>query len=283
MTQTTTILITKEQAALEALQKQATDIALACTKITITDDTTLSIAQQKYSEANKLVKDIDAKRTEVKKPYWDACTAIDALAKKLSDPIKKAVDDGKVKMLTYDKQKKEKALIEQNRILGIKNAIAKYSNDAIAEMDKCTTMDQLREVRERLIVNHPGAEKWAEFLPNFMETRLVLNEYSKSRKTAITTPAQIDEEEAEIIKGVIAESNAQIGTEAIAETVVSKMAGTRKTWKFSIESLDDCPFDWIQLNEAVVKQYMSDNKASLVDGCVINGVKFYTEDSVTIR
>ncbi|MES2395845.1 MAG: hypothetical protein V4549_07575 [Bacteroidota bacterium] len=277
------LLITKEQAALQALQKQATDIAVACSKINITDDTTLSIAQQKYSEANKLVKDIDAKRTEVKKPYWDACTAIDALAKKLSDPIKKAVDDGKIKMLTYDKQKKEKALQEQNRILGIKNAIAKYSNDAIAEMDKCTTMEQLREVRERLIVNHPGKEKWFEFLPDFMNTRLTLNEYSKSRKTAITTPAQVDEEETAIIKEHIEETNNQIGTAAIAETVVTKLAGSRKTWKFSIESLDDCPFEWIMLNEAVVKKYMSDNKESLTDGCIINGVKFFLEESLTIR
>jgi len=278
-----TIVITKEQAQLEALQKQATDIATACTKITITDDTTLSIAQQKYSEANKLLKQIDAKRVEVKAPYWDACTSIDALAKKLSDPIKKAVDEGKVKMLTYDKQKKEKALQEQNRILAIKNAIAKYSNDAIAEMDKCTTMDQLRDVRERLIVNHPGEERWFEFLPNFMETRTTLNEYAKSRKTAITTPAQVDEEETAIIKEHIQESNNQIGTEAIAETIVTKMSGTRKTWKFAIESLDDCPLDWIQLNEAVVNKFKNDNKNSLVDGCIINGVRFYLEESITLR
>ena len=144
-------------------------------------------------------------------------------------------------------------------------------------------MDQLREVRERLIVNHPGAEKWFEFLPDFMNTRLTLNEYSKSRKTAITTPAQADEQETEIIKEHIQESNNQIGTEAIAETVVTKLAGGRKTWKFSVESLDDCPHDWIMLNEAVVKKYMSDNKESLVDGCIINGVKFYLEDSIVIR
>lgn len=280
-----TLLITKEQAALEALQNKATAIAETCSKIQITDDTTLSIATQKYSEANALVKDIDAKRVEVKQPYWDACTTIDALAKKLSDPLKKAVTDGKVKILAYDKSKKEKALIEQNRILGIKNAIAKYSNDAIAEMDKCETMDQLKEVRERLVVNHPGAEKWFEFLPNFMETRSTLNEYAKSRKTSITTPQQADAEETISIKEFIQESNNQIGTEAIAETVVTKLAGSRKTWKFSIESLDDCPFDWIMLNDAVVKKYMSDNKASLIDGqeIVINGVRFFQEETVTIK
>ncbi len=280
---TETIIITKEQAALEALQKQSTDIAEACGKITISDDTTLAIATQKYSEANKLVKDIDAKRVEVKAPYWDACTKIDALAKKLTDPLKKAVDDGKVKMLTYDRDKKQKALIEQNRILGIKSAIAKYSIDAMNELDKCDTMEKLREARERLIVNHPGEEKWFEFLPNFMETRATLNEYAKSRKTAITTPAQADEEETKEIKAVIHETNAQIGTEALAETVVTKLAGSRKTWKFSIESLDDCPFDWIMLNDATVKKFMSDNKELLIDGCVINGVKFFTEESITIR
>lgn len=280
-----TLLITKEQAALEALQSKATAIAETCNKINITDDTTLAIATQKYSEANALVKDIDAKRVEVKQPYWDACVSIDALAKKLSDPLKKAVTDGKVKILAYDKSKKEKALIEQNRILGIKNAIAKYSNDAIAEMDKCDSIEGLREIRERLIVNHPGAEKWYEFLPNFMETRNTLNEYAKSRKTTIVTPQQADAEETEIIKEYIHENNAQIGTEALAETVVTKLAGSRKTWKFSIESLDDCPFDWIMLNDAVVKKYMSDNKASLIDGqeIVINGVRFFQEETVTIK
>lgn len=279
----TQILITKEQAQLEALKQKSITIASECNLIKITDDTTLAVAMQKYSEANAIIKDIDAKRVEVKAPYWDACTKIDALAKGLADPLKKAVDEGKTKMLTYNKEKQQKALQEQNRILGIKNDIAKYSNDAIKELDACTTMEQLREVRERLIVNHPKEERWYEFLPNFMETRATLNEYAKSRKTSITTPLQADEEEAIIIKEVIQESNNNIGTEAIAETVVSKMAGTRKTWKFSPECLDDCPQDWITLNDAVVKKWMSDNKESLIDGGVIKGVRFYQEDSITIK
>lgn len=279
----TQLPITKEQAQIEALKKESADLASACMKLNITDDTTLGIAQQKLSEALKLQKKIDAIRVEVKEPYFEACKQIDALAKKLMEPLKMAIDDGKSKMLHYDRKKKEEALKEQNRILAIKADIAKYSNIAISKMDACKTIEELRIVREELIVKHPGEERWFEFLPDFMQMRLTLNEYAKSRKTAILTPQQADEQEAIIIKEVIQEDSNKIGTEAIAETVVTKMAGTRKTWKFTTDNIDNCPKEWLQINEKVVKEWLSENKDNLTDGVIINGVCFYLEDSITIR
>lgn len=279
----TQITLKNEEAQFSALKKQATDIAEQCNKLTVTDDTSLAVTTQNLSKAQDTIKDIEAKRVLLKKPFYDAGTQIDALAKKLSLPIQTAVAAGKNKILAYNAEVKRKALVESNRILGIKNAIADYSNDAIAEMDNCKTMEELREVRERLVVNHPGAEKWFEFLPNFLETRNTLNEYAKSVKTRILTPAQADEEETIAIAEVIQEANNQIGTEAIAETVVAKLKGSTQRLKWRVSSLEEVPLEWLQVNDKEVEDYKKNNKDTITDGFVFQGIEFYFEESLTIR
>lgn len=276
------ITLKNEEAQFNALKKQATDIADQCKLLAVTDEISLAIATQNLSKANAVVKQIEAVHKITKAPHWDNCKKIDALKNALCEPIEQAVNLGKKNILAYNAEKQRLANLEIKRINDIKNGITDYSNDAIAEMDACTTIEQLREVRNRLIVNHP-TEKWAEFLPNFMAAREILNEYAKSRKTAILTPLQADEEETINIADSIQESNNQIGSEAIAETVVTKLAGSRLTWAWEVDNIANIPLEWLQPDEAIIKAYMKDNKTSLADGQVINGIKFFQQESLTIR
>lgn len=277
------IALKNEEAQFNALKKSATYIAAQCNSIVITDDTTLGIANQRLSELNQTIKNVDSLHKQLKEPHLRNCQSIDGLRKALYDPMASALLTGKNKILAYNNEVKRKAVIEQNRILSIKNAIADYSNDAIAEMDNCKTLLELREVRDRLIVNAPGAEKWFEFLPNFLETRNTLNEYAKSVKTRILTPKQADEQETIIIAEAIQESNNQIGTEAIAETFVPKLKGTRQTWKWRVDNICDVPLEWLKVDEEIVKEYLKTNKEILVHGKCVNGIEFYLEEGLTIR
>lgn len=60
-----------------------------------------------------------------------------------------------------------------------------------------------------------------------------------------------------------------------------KSAKTRKTWKFELVDKSKLIPDWIAIDEDVVKSYLRDNKESIKDGEVINGIKFYQEISVS--
>lgn len=276
------IQLKSETAQFDALKKRATEMSAQVDKIIVTDSTTLAIATQNLSLLKATMKQIEEVHQAVKAPHWAACKAIDKLKNDLYNPMEAAYNAGNKKILAYQQEMQRKALAEQNRILAIKNAIAKYSNDAIKEMDACTTMDALREVRERLILNAPK-DQWAEFLPDFEKTIVTLNDYAKSRRTSIQTPAQADAEETVAIKEAIVENNEIIGTQEIAETFVPKMKGLRKTWNHEMVDISSVPHEWLTLNEEAVTAWRKANVDKLVNGVVIDGVKFFQVESLTIR
>ncbi len=276
------ITLKNETAQFDALKKLSTDIAEQCNKLTVADDVTLAIATQNLSKANEVAKQIENVRVALKKPYKDAGDQIDSLAKTLATPIKTSIENGKLKILAYDKKKKDEALAEQNRILSIKNAITMYSTDAIQKMDKCKTIAELKTIREQLIVNAP-LDKWSEFKDDFINTRNTLNEYAKSLKTKLENPTQSDPEEQTAIKEAIVTENASIGQVEVTATIVPKLSGTRKTWTFEVIDFNQIPRDWLILNEDIVKKYISENKETFVDGCIIKGIKYYQKESLTIR
>lgn len=275
------ITLKKEEAHFLALQSQALSIAEACNKLQVTDETTLAIATQNLSKAQSVTKQIEAIRTDLKAPYLQAGKQIDALAKKLAEPIEDAVNAGKKKILAYNAEVQRKKQEEANRIQKIRNAISEYSDNAMIEMYRCATLDELREVRDRLVVNAPQ-DKWGEFLNEFLVVRNNLNEYAKSRKIAITQPEQSDEKEAEAIAEVIQETSSAIGAEALSETAPTKLAGARYTWAFEVENIANVPMEWLTVDEAAVKEYMKLHKDNLKEG-VYQGIRFFQRESLTIR
>ena len=145
-------------------------------------------------------------------------------------------------------------------------------------------MDELRDVRTRLIVNAP-LDKWGEFLKDFENTRFTLNEYSKSLKTKLSAPAQSDPEEVIAIAEAVAEEVSSIGVAEIAAAFVPKLSGSRKTWKHELLDITQIPAEWMLLNDALVKKWMAENKDKLTDGKELEfqGVRFFQEETLTIR
>jgi len=278
----TEISLKNEQAQFDALKKQSTEIAEKCLKLKVSDEVTKAVATQNLSKALGVVKDIEKIREEMKSPYFQAGKQIDAAAKALSAPIVAAIDEGKKSILAYDQEQRQKALAEQNRILAIKTAIATYSNQAIAEMDKASNYDELKATRTQWIVNAPK-DKWSEFLPDFEAAILNLNEYAKSLRVGLLTPAESDPIEAETIKEVVLAEIASVGLAEIKSVEVPKLAGSRKTWKHEVVDFAQIPREMLVLDEAKIKAFMSENKNLLTDGCIVKGIKFFQVESLSIR
>lgn len=56
----------------------------------------------------------------------------------------------------------------------------------------------------------------------------------------------------------------------------------RRVWKFEVISLADVPREFLMIDESKVKQFMESKKDTLVDGGVVNGIKFFKEIYVTV-
>lgn len=77
------------------------------------------------------------------------------------------------------------------------------------------------------------------------------------------------------------EVSAQIERDRLAnEALLSKTKNIRYTWKFELVDKTQLKPEWTTLNEGAVKEWLKEKKTLLVDGEIVNGVKFKKEISV---
>lgn len=266
-----------------SLQKSANEIAEKCSKLTITDDTSLLLVTQQYSLLKGTIADIEKLRVKEKAPYLDAGKQIDALAKKLSTPLENVFTEGSKKILAYNKQKQEKAQKELNRINDIKSAISKFSSEAIKRLGECKTIEELTSVREQLIVQYVPDSQWTEFDTEYQQVRVALNDYAKAKRIEITTPAQADETLTESIKEAIVDKVEEVGVQEVAKAEFTTTSKIKEKWLFEVVNLAEVPREYLMLDEKKVKEFIKNNTELLVNGEVQAGIKFFIEESVTIR
>lgn len=268
-----------EEAQFRALQKQSIDLAEQCNKIVVNDPTTLSIATQNLSMVNDMINRLEKIRKDLKQPYWDAGVAVDNLAKPLKKPLEEALANGKAKILAYEREQRLKAEAEEKRISFIKNQISEWSTCAMRELNSATTLEELDLYYVTWVKNFPGKEMWFEFNDDAQATRANLRLYASQRKIQITNPDQSDDDTGELIKEAIAEEIAVIDTTVNHESI----KGIRETWKFELVDKSSVPFEWLMIDEKAVKEWIKENKDQLKDGHTIGGVRFFIEQSLTIR
>ncbi|MES3018204.1 MAG: hypothetical protein V4721_10515 [Bacteroidota bacterium] len=283
MTATSKQLTTKDSAeAFLALKKSSMEIAAACDKISITDDTSLQLATQNLRNLNSTIGQIEIIRVAEKKPYKEAGEQIDALAKELSKPLALSLDAGKKKILKYNNDKLAAANAEQNRINGIKSEISKYSADAMKAFNECKTIEDLTAKRDDLIKNYFAPGTWAEFDADYQNVRVVLNDYCKQRRIEIQTPAQVDETASEAIKEALEEKVAEVGIQEVANAEFTTTTKFRGLPRYRIIDEAAIPREWLMVDDAKVKAYQKENKETLSNGEVVTGIEFYIEENVKI-
>jgi len=65
-----------------------------------------------------------------------------------------------------------------------------------------------------------------------------------------------------------------------AEAELNKTRNIRYTWKHELYDIKAVPLEWLTLDEEKVKAYIKANKDKLVDGDIVDGVKFIKNMSV---
>lgn len=265
------------------LQQSCNEISEKCSKIEITDDLSLQLATQNYSMLKATIGQIEDIRVKEKAPYLDAGKQIDALAKKLSSPLEVVLDAGKKKVLAYNQEKLRLANLEQKRINDIKLAIQNFSKGAIQDINSCKTLDRLTQARQENIVDFVPPTEWLEFESDYRAMRIMLNDLCKAKRIELTAPEQADETMVETIKEAIVEKVEEVGAVESKAAEFSTTTKFRGTWKFEVVDESILPREFLMLNEKKVKEWLSAHKDALGNGEVQHGIKFFIEESVTIR
>lgn len=123
-------------APLVALQTQAKLYAEKISVLKVVDDNSEAIVTQRLSEAKELLKAIETKRTELKKPYLDAGKEIDAIAKALVDDLQKADVAVREDLRKYKEKKEEDQRKEIARLQAIQAKIDNHKALAFSAISK---------------------------------------------------------------------------------------------------------------------------------------------------
>lgn len=250
-------------------------------KIIVTDTATLGILNQNLSMLTENLKLIAAIHKKEKAPSLSIGKGLDNIKRVLSSPMEISLNTGKGKVLAWNRKVKAEEAAKQARIDGIKASITKYSTDAMAEFEACKTEVELVAVHNRVIVNYPK-DKWGEFLEDFLATRITLNDYAKAVRTRLRTPDQVDPEEAIAIKEAVFEGNSAISAKHPVEAIPVQK-GIRRPWAHKLIDITKVPTEWLILDEVKVRAWRTANKNHLVDGEVIDGIKFFQTETLSVR
>ena len=273
----TELAIKSSEGAFLALKKSATDLAEKCSNITIKDEPSKLMAIQSYSLLKEKISQIEEIREKEKKPYLDAGRQIDALAKALKEPMDKVLQDGRARVMVYEKEQRVIAEKEVERVKNIKDSISRYAMEGISMFSECATVEDLSKMRDFYVINFVPPTEWSEEDELFQSTKSSLNDYCKNRRIEILSPAQADETVAETIKEIIAEKIEEVVPVAYQST--TKIKGI---WKHRIVDESKVPLTFLSVDDKKIKEFIRDKKDELVEG-VVGGIEFYFDETVTIK
>lgn len=312
---TDVVVITPElQSAIDkfsAVKSQIDAIGADLLTIKITDASTLSVAQQNLSKANDLVKLVDEKRKGIKEKPLRECQTIDEAAKYITKTVLEGIASVKQQVVNWEterlkKEQEKKAELEAKITAeqpdDVKNEIEiiKYiNNKAVPSLNKfyeASTTPELCDKHYNIIeANYKPQEFFGNhsklaydlkeaYLTLIMAKKIHLEgdergsfKVVNAKKVADNIVLFAKSLERGLTGAAVKEELEQLET----ESALNKTKNIRYNWKFELVDASKLTPDWTALNESVVKEYLKENKESLKDGEVINGVKFYKEISAT--
>jgi len=203
---------------LESLKAEIDTQANNCLQIKVMDDSTLAVCQQNLSKINQLVKTIDAKRKELKDPYFQAGKQIDATANMLVEAAEKAIEHLKLEVKNWElkkqeeakaaqaaleaqaKEAQEKADAEANRIAAIRSNIEKARTVLQSMYNHCTDVAKCDAAITNIESGYKKREEFAEFADEAYNLKDNYIGLIKAKKTQLEGAASMSEEEKAIIQ-----------------------------------------------------------------------------------
>ncbi len=107
------------------------------------------------------------------------------------------------------------------------------------------------------------------------------------KRTELEALSTATPDEVEAIKEASAEIVATIEEKAIEVKVEASVRSfgvpkkVRRPWKFEVVDAAKVPKEWLMIDEDKVNEWKKANQDNLVDGQIINGIKFYKDLTVT--
>lgn len=261
----------------ENVKQQLDERAKQCLLIKVTDEPSLAVCENNLGKMNDLIKEVENVHKEIKKPHWDACTAIDAAKNYVLDFIVNPVDYLKGEKVNYIKKVEAEAKRKsdlQTKFIGSKYALEEGLKDATG-LEECDEWLKILSITPNII-------KWQELSIQVMELQknyITLFTLKKQELLAIETASP---DELEAIKQVQEEAKANIQDVVVESTPIVEIKKVRRTWKFEVHSLADVPREFLMVDETKVKEWMKERESRLVDGEVVKGIRFFKEISTTV-
>jgi len=205
--------VAKSLQLLDSLKADIDTQAQSCLQIKVVDESTLAVCQQNLSKINQLVKAVDAKRKELKDPYFQAGKLIDSTANKLIEEAEAAVTHLKneVKEWELKKQKEaaeaqaelakqaaeaaQKAADEEVRIRNIRGAIDKAKFALQQYYDGCKTIEFCDKAISDINTAYKSREFFQEFADEAYSLRDNYLELIKAKKAQLESANTMSAEE----------------------------------------------------------------------------------------
>ncbi len=266
----------------ESAKVQSDSIAKQCMLIKVTDSDSLAVCENNLAKANDLCSAVeDIRLREVKEP-WNKFKTINAAAAYISGGLDSAVEYLKTEKKNYIL--KEEA--EKKRLEGLQAKV-----DAMTEKMK-TSFESIENVTEldAFVVKMNGINFVKQYEDYSEQAKTIADGYHKlfaikrieleALLTATPEAAEEIKEEAEKAKELVQEivTEAKIDYAPAFETTIKKV---RRPWKFEVVDAAKVPKEWLMIDEDKVNEWKKANQDNLVDGQIINGIKFYKDLTIT--
>ena len=222
-------------------------------------------------------------------------------ARKAQEEVQKKLEEERLAIEAQIKLKDEQRDFYQ-KVIDSLNQMYSIANTA----DKCD--DTIQYIKDKF----PPAEKFGDLGAQAIEQAQNVIQLLETKKQQFLSANTLSDVEKELIKAkeeLMIEKNkiAQKEAELLAkeeqakkdaqmkklqeeadkerlrleqEEEMNKTRGVREVWKFELVDKSKLTLDWCALDESKVKEYLKEKKDDLKDGEIVNGVKFYKDQSV---
>lgn len=269
-------------AKFEGVKQQLETVAKQCLLIKVTDEASLSVCESNLTKLNDLCNKVEEVRVAEKAPHYDKCKAIDNAAKYVAEQPEAALthlkDQKKDYILKVEAEKKRKEALRAKV-----DAMAEYMKTNYESIDDLENLDAFVERINKIDFK-------ASYQDLEVQAKEIADNYLKLfglKRTELEALLTATPDEVEAIKEASAELVATIEEKAIEVKVEASVQSfgvakkVRRPWKFEVVDATKVTKEWLMIDEDKVNEWKKANQDNLVDGQIINGIKFYKDLTVT--
>lgn len=186
----------------------------------------MEVADDNFEEAQALLKKlitfmnyVEDHRSAEKKPYLDAGRVVDDAHKKFVKPLEDARKQLQDKVNVVGRRKEEearKALQEQQRVDGLKNAVNQFILDASVKIAAATTNEQLIQIERLINLEKANKSRYQDHLPLLIERCNELTGKIKEQKDLVKERERVEQEAQQALQS----GNDEKAQELLAQTQI---------------------------------------------------------------